>query len=99
MSETNFWPSTRQDIRNSEPTRFEHEIMDSYLKQNVHALEDLYVGTVCNKTRDEFILRVDVVKSQMFIVQSRDSNCAILLGGEYCNPDRASYAIIDSYKV
>ena len=80
QSATNFWPSISLDIRNSEPTRYEYEIMDSYLKENVPALEDFYVGLVRNKTRYEFLPRVGVVKVQIFIVQSEKQYCEIWLG-------------------
>ena len=70
LLETNFWSPTSHDIRNSELTKFEHEIMDAYLKENFLAFEDFYVGPVCNKPRDEFIPRVDIVKGQMDIMKS-----------------------------
>ena len=69
LSTTNLFPLTSQDIHHSEPTNFEHEIMYAYLKENVPAFEDYYVGFVCNKPRNEFIPRLDVVKGQMVIVQ------------------------------
>ena len=74
--------------------------MDAYLKENVPALQDCYVGPVCNKPRDEFIPRVDVVKGQMVIVQSPELDCAIWLGmaiGDIYQESDAS--TVGSYKV
>ena len=68
QSTTNFWPSTSQDIHNSEPRRSEDEIVHPQLKGNVPSFEDFYVGHIGDNPRDEFISRVDVVEGQMVIV-------------------------------
>ena len=73
--------------------------MDAYLKENVPAFDDFYVEIACNKPRNEFIPRMDVVKRQMVIVQSLDPDCAIWLGREIGDIYRDSYATLESYKV
>ena len=54
--------------------------MDAYLKENILAFEDFFVGPSCNKPRDEFIPRVDFVKGQRVILQSPELYFPIWLG-------------------
>jgi hypothetical protein len=38
------------------------EIMKAYLRENVSTIEDCYVGPQCNKPRDAFSLKDDVLE-------------------------------------
>jgi hypothetical protein len=38
--------------------------MESYLRDNVHTIEDHYIGPLCNKPIDEFSPREDVVEGK-----------------------------------
>ena len=62
--------------------RYENEIMDSYMKEDIPAFEYYYVGSTCNKPLDEFVPRMDGVKGQMVIVQSPKIDYVIWLGRE-----------------
>ena len=64
-----------------------------------HLESNHYVGPTCNKPRDEFIPRVDVVKGQMGIMQSPEPDCAIWLGRVIDDIYQDSNAIVYSYKV
>jgi len=81
-STTNFWPSTMHEIRNNAPIKSSHEVMEAYLRKNVPKFEDFYIGPLCNKHRDPFSSKSDVVERQMFIIQSLDQDCVIWLARE-----------------
>jgi hypothetical protein len=81
-STTNLWPSIVQEIRNNAPIKSSHEVMEAYLRENVPTIEDFYVGPLCNKPRDPFSPKDDVVEGQMLIVQSPNQDCVIWLGRE-----------------
>jgi hypothetical protein len=50
--------------------------------ENDLVMEDFYVGYLCNNPRYPFSPMYDVVKGQMFIVQSREIYYVICLGME-----------------
>ena len=60
------------------PSRY--GVMEAYLRETVHVVEDLYVGTLCNNPKDAFSPNDDVVVGQMFIVWSPYKNCEIRIG-------------------
>ena len=71
-----------KETRNNTHIEPSHEVMEAYVRENVHTLKHHYVQSLCKKSRDALSPRDGVVEVQTLIISSLDPNIVIRLARE-----------------